>query len=400
MFPLSFISENVSIWFASLLGSSILLSALTILLLVRARSVARFLAEKSLADVLSSRELFYTLYRNSPVPYVLLLKNGTISLLNDAAIRLFGVPEEELRGKSLFDFLTPADENSRSHLEVIPSRFHQGAPIYNEECGVIRPDGALRFTLLSLFPVTASGNPHRGLAALVDITKQKEVDRAKTEFVSLASHQLRTPLAALRWNAELLASPKSGILTDVQQNYVATIERGINRMGALIDDFLSMSRLELGMLKAESSRITVQNFVADLFKEYAAVMEQKRLEVRSDIDVATLVSDPKLLHHILGNLTSNAIKYTPEGGKVRLRAYESEGNTIFEVSDTGIGIPEDEQPKLFEKFFRASNAGKITSEGTGLGLYIVKLAVEALGGTLTFASHKGLGTAFTVRLPQ
>ena len=127
---------------------------------------------------------------------------------------------------------------------------------------------------------------------------------------------------------------------------------------------------------------------------------QKELGVESDIDVATVVSDPRLLRHIVGNLLSNAIKYTPAGGRARVRVYENDGSVIFEVSDTGIGIPQEEQGQLFDKFFRASNAQKTATEGTGLGLYIVKLAAEALGGTLTFASHKALGTAFTVRLPQ
>lgn len=400
MLILTFISENIWVWFPLLLGYAVLFTVLTIFLLVRARRIAGFLAEKSLADVLSSRELFYALYRNSPVPYVLLLENGGISLPNESAVRLFGVTADELRGKIIFDFLGAEDDAQKTHMEIVPARFQQGTPIHNEECKLIRPDGAQHHILLSVFPVKASGNPHRGLAALVDITKQKEVERAKTEFVSLASHQLRSPLASLRWNVELLASPKSGTLSEIQQSYVATLERGIYRMGALIDDFLSMSRLELGMLTASKSHIVIYDFLSEVLKDFRAPIQKKRLIISTDVDTSTTSSDPALLHHIVANLVSNAIKYTPEGGQIRVRAYKHDGVTIFEVSDTGIGIPKSEQGRLFEKFFRASNAHVTASEGTGLGLYIVKLAVEALGGSLSFASRPGLGTAFTIHLPQ
>lgn len=387
-------------WFVVLAGFSLILCIITVILLVRTRSIAGLLAEHSMTDLLASRELFYTLYRNSPVPYLLLLKDGEISLINDAATHLFGADSNALHGKNIFEFLQSEDEASKSQVDILSSKYRQEAAVTNLECKLVRGDSQTRWVLFSMFPLHASGNPHRGLVALIDITKQKDVDRAKTEFVSLASHQLRTPLASLRWNVELLSSPKAGPLTETQQKYLVTLNRGVNRMNALIDDFLSMSRLELGMLKVEPSRIVLQDFIGEVLKELRISAEQREIALAVDIDVPFVISDPRLLHHIVANLVSNAIKYTPVGGQARLRIYQDQAEIIFEISDTGLGIPQAEQGKIFSKFFRATNAQAAAAEGTGLGLYIVKLSADALGGSLSFASREGLGTAFTLRLPQ
>jgi PAS domain S-box-containing protein len=194
-----------------------LLIATVTFLLLTTRERAGLIAERMLSDVLSSRELLLTVYRNSPVPYLLISHKGHITFPNDAALRLLGITATELEGSSLFDILLHDDETKQTHLDLVPVRFERGVPVSNEEALIKRTDGTLRWVSLSLYPFKTPGGVVNGLAALVDITKPKEIDKAKTEFVSLASHQLRTPIAAIQWHLELLGSPKLGALTDAQR---------------------------------------------------------------------------------------------------------------------------------------------------------------------------------------
>jgi PAS domain S-box-containing protein len=399
LFGVSF-DESSRAYVVGLAILAALLPAVIVFLFLTTRQRAGHIAEKITEDLLSSRELFVKLYQNSPVPYVLLSGEGTIAFPNSAALRLFGLDLENLSGTSFFSYLDAEEEESKQHIEILPSWFRQGVPIADDEVQVKRPDGQVRWVLLSVFPLEKKGGEHNGLATLVDITKQKEIDRAKTEFVSLASHQLRTPLSSLKWNVELLTSPKSGALSERQQEQVATLTRGIDRLDTIISDFLNVSRLELGTLRPEKELVSIPSFIADIISDLSSSMKFPSERIVSNVGVDSMVTSQKLLRMALENLISNAMKYTPAPGTITVSAEERNEHVTFVVSDSGLGIPKEEQGRIFSKLFRASNVREEMPDGTGLGLYICRMIVEILGGTITFTSSAGTGTTFTITLPR
>jgi len=389
-------------------STTILFSALTVISLltvivyqsIKINISAKYLAENMMQDMLLySKELFTQLYRGSPVPYILIQENGIIDSANYAAIRLFGTEEGWLPGKNIFDFIEGDDEN---HIALIPEYFKKDIFVNNEEVSVRRVDDTTRFALLSLFSFMDSQRKRKGLLTLVDITKQKEIDKAKTEFVSLASHQLRTPISAMKWNIELLRTTNFEQLSQLQQDYIDKIEHGLSRMDVLVGDFLNVSKFELGTLVPQEEQIKLGEFFEAVLEEQSKQAAFREITISREWEDEELVvhTDTHLLTMAIGNLVSNAIKYTPQQGMVRISAREEDGHLIIAVSDTGIGIPVDEQEHIFSKIFRASNARTHSPDGTGLGLYIVREAVKVLGGTISFVSKVGVGTTFTVVLPN
>ncbi len=360
---------------------------------------ANRIAERMAKDILTySHELFAELYKGSPVPYLLIDDHGVVTSTNPSTVRLFNCSQGELDGTNIFDVIEGADEQRTS---LIPAKLKAGLFVNDEEVRVVRKDGSTRWVMLSLFSFKSSKGLRNGLLTLVDITKQKEIDKAKTEFVSLASHQLRTPISAMKWNIELLTSTTQDTLSALQKEYVKKIAFGIGRMENLITDFLSASKFELGTLTAEKKQVLLDSCITEILEEQYERARSQGVQVHVDLPESpvTLFTDTHLFSTSIGNLVSNAIKYTKDGGVVSLRAVADGDHVVITISDTGIGIPADEQDKLFSKIFRASNARAEVTDGTGLGLYIAKEATGVLGGTISFVSKEHVGTTFTVILP-
>jgi len=237
-----------------------------------------------------------------------------------------------------------------------------------------------------------------------DITKEVEIDRAKTEFVSLASHQLKTPLTAISWLTEALLSGDKGALNEEQRKYVENIHTTDRSMMEMVNDLLNVSRIELGTLQLRPEDIDVVAFAQSVIDEQKQTADGKYVTVKYEFEpnLPHMRVDRNLIRMVFQNLLSNAIKYTPAGGNVGVSIVRGSGmkDTVFvTVSDTGIGIPKDEQDKVFEKLHRAKNAQASVPDGTGLGLYVVKTIVERVKGTITFDSIEGKGTTFHITLP-
>lgn len=347
-------------------------------------------------ELAASNDLFLELYRNSPVPYLRIKRNGNIISVNNAALRLFKVVQGQLDGQNIFQFL---GFESDVRTSLIPTEVSRGLFINDEEVFLKDTNQTTHWALLSAFPY---GKQNERLMTLFDITKQKEVDVAKSEFVSLASHQLRTPISAMKWNLELLGSDSMGPLNEKQRSYLGKIERNAEKMHVLIQDFLDASQLEMGTFATEAVAIEVTSFLETIYEEFEERVNRKSITLNKHYDTTALSihTDEHLLHNVISNLVSNAVKYTPESGTVTVQVTVDSTNITFTIQDTGMGIPKNEQEKLFSKFFRASNARSEVTEGTGLGLYIVSQAVEKLGGNITVASDIGAGTTFTVTVPR
>ncbi len=353
--------------------------------------------EPDVARFVANRELFEELYENSPVPYVRTRKDGTIIDVNAKALQLFNVRESEVVGSDLFSYLT-GDEKTADHIARIPNLVSAGAFVNDQEGIVKRADGEMRWVIVSAFPYA---NQSESLVTLVDITKQKNIDAAKSEFVSLASHQLRTPISSIKWNMELLSSPLIGTLNDKQKQYVDKVNRSAVRMGLLINDFLDASQLEMGTFEGHAETIELAGFIDEQLEEFVERVMSKQLVVKRAYtpEQLNLTVDSHLLRMVLTNLISNAVKYTPPKGTVTVGYEVHEGQVHISVTDTGMGIPEQDHEKLFGKFFRASNTRESLIEGTGIGLYIVRQAVKKMFGSLSFGSKEGVGTRFVVSLP-
>ncbi len=351
-------------------------------------------ATKSLA---LSKEQFKRLYESAPVPYLLLDKNGNIRDPNKAALRFFEVVPEEIADKDFFSLFAPesAAESDKFH------RYYKtGMPINRQEVQMMTKKNGARWVLLSIFEMKNPGSfSSTGLAVIFDITEQKLLDQTKTEFVSLASHQLRTPLATTKWFTEMLASGDLGSLTDKQKEYVDKLGTANEEMINLVDVLLNVSRIEMGKLSVESKPTNVEELSESVLSELSLQIDRKKIRIDKRYDglLKNVKSDPKLLRIVIQNLIGNAVKYTSDDGEISIafRDFGSEKQIV--ISDNGVGIPKAEQDKVFTKLFRAGNVrGLSGKDGTGLGLYLVKSVVDALGGKISFVSEENKGSTFTV----
>lgn len=264
-----------------------------------------------------------------------------------------------------------------------------------------RKDGRLYTAYTAISPVSnKTGEIQFFVGIERDITKEKEIDKAKSEFVSVASHQLRTPLSAISWYSEMLLAGDAGKLNKTQYSFLKEIYRGNQRMTELVTSLLNVSRLELGTFAVEPSSQSLQLLVEEAIKEMRQTIKAKKLTITTKYaKLKDIKLDKKLMFMVLQNLLSNAVKYTPNGGKVALEILHEPPYAVLKIVDTGMGIPEEQQSKIFGKLYRATNAIEQATEGTGLGLYIAKQIVDATGGKISFTSKLNKGTIFTVQIP-
>jgi len=240
---------------------------------------------------------------------------------------------------------------------------------------------------------------HAVVFVFSDITQEEEIDEMKSEFISTTSHQLRTPLSSMKWFLEMMINGDTGALNDKQKEVVTDIYNSNERIIALVNDLLDVSRIESGKMRPEPTPTNLVEFITSMLVDLKAQFAKRSQEFVFEHPEALprIPVDPKLIWQILQNLLSNASKYTPEKGKITLALSLEPENILVKVADNGLGIPEFQKHRLFEKFFRADNVNK--SDGTGLGLYISRKIVEASGGKLWFESTEGKGSTFYFTIP-
>ena len=245
----------------------------------------------------------------------------------------------------------------------------------------------------------AEGTPHGAVLTFHDVTERRRLDQVRRDFVANASHELRTPLTSIRGFVEAL---EDGALVDppTAERFLGKIHTHADRMGALVEDLLELSRLESGERPPVREPVDVSEVAEDVAASFAELAERKGLALACDHQPApTVTTDGDRLRRILENLVENAVKYTPSGGSVRIETAGRDGAAQVTVIDDGPGIPAEHLPRVFERFYRVDKARSRDLGGTGLGLSIVRHLAESIGATVAVSSDVGRGTRFTVFVP-
>jgi signal transduction histidine kinase len=230
------------------------------------------------------------------------------------------------------------------------------------------------------------------------LEKEKELNELKSRFISMTSHEFRTPLSTIISSSELLEHYRHKWSEEKQITHLRRIQTAVKRMTEMLDDVLVIARAEVGKLDCKLAPLDLVEFCLTLVEELQLNVKNQHTIVFSSQDISVqCCMDEKLLGHILSNLLSNAIKYSKNGSSIRFTIGREQGRAIFEIQDQGIGIPDEDLPRLFESFYRATNVGNI--QGTGLGLAIVKKCVDIYRGEIAVTSQVGVGTTFRVTLP-
>jgi signal transduction histidine kinase len=234
------------------------------------------------------------------------------------------------------------------------------------------------------------------------LTAAEQARKNLEEFSSLATHELRTPVAAVKGYLNLIAGDAGGTLTDQQKKYMGEVVHVSERLLTLVNAMLDVSRIELGTLAVEPESVFLPKAADEVLAELSGKIKEKNQEIIRNFDatVPTLMLDPSMIHAIFMNLISNAVKYTPERGKITISIQKRGSDALLAVEDTGMGIPKEQQSKMFQKLFRADNARTKIAEGTGLGLYLVKSILDQTGGKIWFASEEDKGSTFFVAIPM
>ena len=333
---------------------------------------------------------------------------GTVESANPAVTRLFGYKNEELIGKNI-KILMPEPDHSK-HDQYIVNYHDTGiGKIIGKGREVVgkRKDGSTFPFLLSISEVELSdGKIFTGI--IHDISELKEVKEAlkkemelnelKSRFVTTASHEFRTPLSAILSSASLIGKYNDSKDEDKRTKHVNRIKSSVANMIGILNDFLSLSKLEEGKVANTPVEFDMQELSGEIMEELSLVLKEKQSIVyEHQGNGKQVVLDKNIVKNISVNLLSNAIKYSPEGKKIEFFTTISHQNLDIVVKDHGIGIPDLDKPHLFSRFFRAHNAGNI--QGTGLGLNIVKKYVDLLEGQISYESELNNGTTFTVNIP-
>ena len=228
-----------------------------------------------------------------------------------------------------------------------------------------------------------------------------EASRMKSEFISVVSHQLRSPLSNLRWAIELLMSGRLGKIEEKQTEYFRILKENSGRMGELVSDLLIVSRIETATLPQKRKEISLEDLIKKLISEFKPFAQASNVEIefKSEENLPKILADPSQIRLVVENLLDNAVRYIKDRGKVKMLLSRRGQNLYFEIEDNGVGIPKEDQKYIFQKFFRSENILRYQTQGSGLGLYISKAIIERSGGKIGFKSQEGVGSTFWFTLP-
>ncbi len=348
---------------------------------------------------------FYRLIAEASYSYIVVTDcNGYIVYANKSAEETTGYTLNEMKGNTprLWGGLMDAQFYHDLWGTIKTKRKEFRGKVQN------RHKNGMHYTImLTISPIIredGSGDLIGFVAHGDDITERERAEQAKSEFVSIASHQLQTPLSAVKWGAETLLSGDAGPLPPELKEFADMIWENNERMIRVVNSLLNISLIESGNITAIAKSVNIKEILESLVHDLRPKFEAKKINfsVAFGENMPVLFIDPEFLRIIVENFLTNAIKYTPDGGTINLMvAWTSRngGRLNIRVADSGYGIPLEQQHMLFTKFFRAENIKEKDINGSGLGLHIVKLIVENMGGNIQVDSAEGKGSIFLVSIP-
>lgn len=338
-------------------------------------------------------------------------EHGVIISINNAATQMLSIRKEDALGKNAAEIISAIGKDKKGNLQKLPelplaASLKSGKEMKTEY--YLLGKEARRVPVSSnVAPVLVNNKVIGAVEVIRDITKEKEIDLAKSEFVSMVSHQLRTPITTLNWYTEMILEDPENKLDPEKKTYIEEIRDASQRMLDLVNALLDVSRIDLGTLPVNPEPLNVVDVVKSVVQELRPAIERKKLNFREGYgeNIPQISADKKIARMIVTNLLTNSVKYTPDGGDVSVDVYMQEDQEhgkelVIKVSDSGIGIPKEQYDKVFEKMFRADNVKMLDVYGTGLGLYIVKQIVDDYGGRIWFESEINKGTTFYVTIPE
>lgn len=320
-------------------------------------------------------------------------KKDRLSLVNPVAEDFLAIKSVDLIGKSLSEL------TGFPRLEILAGLLEKAAKMIFKEEVQIEKDFILE---ISTVPIMREKEKLGLLVILHDITREKLVERMKTEFVSLAAHQLRTPLSAIKWTLKMVLDKDLGDITKEQAEFLEKTYNSNERMISLINDLLNVTRIEEGRYLYKTALVQFEGLVEEVLNDYKSEIKRKNIKFRfekPEKKMPKVKLDVEKMKLAVSNLLDNAIRYTLSGGKVSVTLKCEEKKIKFLVEDSGIGVSKDQQKRLFTKFFRGANAVRTETEGSGLGLFIAKNIIEAHGGKIWFESEESKGSTFCFSLP-
>ncbi|MDD5431293.1 MAG: CHASE domain-containing protein, partial [Candidatus Pacebacteria bacterium] len=324
-------------------------------------------AEETIMKITADLEKFKLAVANANDQIIITDAAGKIIFANKGAEIVTGYKIEELMGN------TPGlwgGQMSKEFYADFYKTIRDKKQVFRGEVKNKRKDGGIYDARIGVSPIlNKKGDVEFFVDIERDISKEKEIDRAKTEFVSLASHQLRTPLSIISWYTEVLLKDREKNLSKKEKKYLTEIYRGNKRMIDLVNALLNVSRIDLGTIAVEPVSINLADLADDILKDFIPQIKTKKIKLEKEYskNLLNINADLNIMRMVLQNLISNAVKYTTKGGRISVKISKEEKNFTIEVSNTGYGIPKNQQDKIFTKLFRADNAREIDPEGNGLG---------------------------------
>jgi PAS domain S-box-containing protein len=347
--------------------------------------------------VRQSEERFRILTMQAPVGIFMTDEDGNCLFVNEGWCKMARMGAEEAQGQGWLGAIHTEDRQRVFH------EWHHatqdGRP-FASEYRFHSPEGKVIWLFGTAVALRNDAGQVTGyLGTVTDITERKEADQMKSDFVSFATHQLRTPLAGIKWLLEL-AREEPDISEDML-SYIQDARESADRLIKLVNDLLDISRLERGKLTIVPQVIPLAELTQNVLEEVSLLVQEKghHLTFTAADEILPVLADQQLMRQVILNLVSNAIKYTPPEGEIVIEIGQEGAHLRWSIRDSGIGIPKEALPRLFEKFYRADNAQTIETEGTGLGLYLVRLILEQFTGRIWCESEEGKGTTFLFVLP-
>lgn len=409
-----------------LIGNLIAIGILIWIILIIRRSNQRLVSshyflETAKERAIDERNKTVSIISNFVDPVIVVDSSGRIVLINPAAKKVFGFSDTDL-GKRIED-----DRASRFSFEsfrkILPIRFESkiierdsNSFVALEEVIVGKKDpqsklsesaltGSFRnelvYKVLSR-PVCDSNKVCYGhMKIFYNLTREKMVDRMKSDFISIVAHQLRTPLSAIKWAIGMVMSGDSGEINSEQENFLRKGYESNQRMISLVNDLLNVSRIEEGRFGFSFSRVNFQDVFNNVISNLEGVIAAKHIKVNleKEGEMPEVFMDKDKIELAFQNILDNAVKYTPNFGEIQITVRNVGGYFEVRIKDNGIGIPKGDQTRLFSKFFRSANVVKMQTEGSGLGLFIVKNIIENHGGKIDIKSEEGKGTEVVFSIP-